>query len=333
MKSPEPSFPSLLQRFFTQRLMQQKKVSAHTICSYRDTFRLLLRFAQVRLHTAPDRLAFEQIDAPLVTAFLRDLETTRGISAQTRNLRLTAIRSFFRFAAYELPTHSAQIERILATPTKRFTRRLIHFMTRLEVDALLKAPDRSTWNGERDYALLLLTIQTGMRLSEMTGLTRQNIHFGVGSHIQILGKGRKERVIPLCKGGAAVLKAWLNRPYKETGDWVFPSARGGRLSADAVQHLLNKYLAVARTTCASLKEKPITFHGLRHTMAMDLLHAGVEPTVISLWLGHESVETTRIYLDADLALREKILAKTTPIDSKPGRFRPNNQLLTFLNQL
>ncbi len=264
MKSSEPSFPSLLQRFFTQRLMQQKKVSTHTICSYRDTFRLLLRFAQVRLHTPPDRLAFEQIDAPLVTAFLHELETTRGISPQTRNLRLTAIRSFFRFVAYELPTHSAQIERILATPTKRFTRRLIHFLTRPEVDALLKAPDRSTWNGQRDYALLLLTIQTGMRLSEMTGLTRQNVHFGVGSHVQILGKGRKERVIPLCKSGAAVLKAWLNRPHKETGDWVFPSARGGRLSADAVQHLLNKYLAVARKTCPSLQEKPITFHGLRH---------------------------------------------------------------------
>jgi site-specific recombinase XerD len=333
MTSAEPSFPSLLQRFFTQRLMQQKKVSPHTIASYRDTFRLLLRFAQARLHTPPDRLELEQIDAPLITAFLHDLESTRGISARTRNLRLTAIRSFFRFVSYELPTHSAQIQRILATPTKRFTRRLIHFLTRPEVDALLKAPDRSTWIGQRDYALLLLTIQTGMRLAEMTALTRQNIHFGVGSHLQILGKGRKERAIPLCKGGAAVVKAWLNRPHQKTGDCAFPSTRGGRLSADAVEHLLNKYLAIARKRCPSLQKKHITFHCLRHTMAMDLLHGSMAPMVISLWMGHESVETTRIYLDADLELKEKILAKTTPLDSKPGRFRPNNRLLTFLNQL
>jgi len=277
-------------------------------------------------------LELEQIDAPLITAFLHDLESTRGVSARTRNLRLTAIRSFFRFAAYERPTHSAQIQRILATPTKRFTRRLIHFLTRPEVDALLKAPDRSTWNGQRDYALLWLTIQTGMRQAEMTALTRQNIHFGVGAHLQILGKGRKERAIPLCKGGAAILKAWLKR-QSQAGDPVFPSVRGGRLSADAVEHLMNKYLAIARTRCPSLQKKRITFHCLRHTMAMDLLHSSVDPTVISLWMGHESVETTRIYLDADLELKEKILAKTTPLDSKPGRFRPSNRLLTFLNQL
>jgi site-specific recombinase XerD len=334
MKSSEPSFPELLQRFFTQRLMQQKKVSAHTICSYRDTFRLLLRFAMQRLRTEPDQLKFEQVDAPLIDAFLNDLEKSRGISPQTRNLRLTAIRSFFRFAAYEMPTRSAQIARILATPPKRFTRRLISFLTRPEVDVLLKAPDKSTWTGRRDHALLLLTIQTGMRLSEVTGLFHQSVIFGAGgAHLRILGKGRKERAIPLCKSGVAVLKAWRTEPRKGPGDVLFPSARGGRLSADAVQHLLRKYLAIAARICPSLKDKRITFHCLRHTMAMDLLHAGVESTVIALWLGHESVETTQIYLNADLVLKEKVLAKATPIDSKPGRFRPSNQLLTFLNQL
>jgi site-specific recombinase XerD len=333
MKSSIPTFPTLLQRFFTQRLMQQKRVSAHTISSYRDTFRLLLRFAQKRLRTSPDRLAFEKIDAPLVSAFLNEMEKTRGVTARTRNLRLTAIRSFFRFAAYEMPTHSAQIQRVLAMPTKRFDRKLIDFLTRPEVDALLDAPDKSTWNGRRDHALLLTTLQTGLRLSEATGLQRQHVTFGTGAHAEVLGKGRKQRAVPLCKPVAEVLKAWIDELNSAQDDIVFPSIRGGRLSADAVARLLKKHVAVASDACPSLKQKKITFHCLRHTTAMDLLHAGVEQTVIALWLGHESIETTQIYLDADLALKEKILARTIPFDSKPGKFRPDDKLLSFLNQL
>jgi len=333
MKPAEPSFAVLLQQFFTQRLMQQKRVSPHTLGSYRDTFRLLLRFANKRLHQSPDRLTFEQIDAPLIRAFLNDLETTRGVCVRTRNLRLTAIRSFFRFAAYEMPRRSAQIQRVLATPSKRFSRRLIHFLTRPEVEALLRAPDKHTWAGRRDNALLLLTVQTGLRLAEITGLTRQNITLGKATYLQVIGKGRKERAVPICKVVATVLKAWLNEPHRDSAGLVFPSTRGTRLSADAVQHLLAKHLANAAKECPSIRKKKITFHCLRHTMAMDLLHAGVEQAAIALWLGHESVETTQMYLDADLALREKILAKTTPIDGTPGRFRPTGQLLTFLNQL
>jgi site-specific recombinase XerD len=333
MKSGEPSFAVLLQQFFTQRLMQQKKVSPHTLCSYRDTFRLLLRFANKRLHLTPEQLTFEQINAPLITAFLNDLETTRGVSARTRNLRLTAIRSFFRFASYELPGRSAQIQRVLATPRKRFTRRLISFLTRPEVEALLRAPDKQTWTGRRDHALLLLTIQTGLRLAEITGLTRQNITLGKAAYLQVVGKGRKERAVPICKAIAAVLKAWLDELHRDGSDLVFPSIRRSRLSADAVQHLLAKHLTRAAKVCPSIRKKKITFHCLRHTMAMDLLHAGVEQAAIALWLGHESIETTQIYLDADLELREKILSKTTPLDSKPARFRPSGQLLTFLNQL
>jgi site-specific recombinase XerD len=328
-----PTFPALLQRFFTQRLMQQKRVSAHTIKSYRDTFRLLLRFAQKRLRTSPDRLTFEMIDAPFIAAFLNELEKTRGITARTRNLRLTAIRSFFRFAAYEMPTHSAQIQRVLAMPAKRFDRKLIDFMTRPEVEALLSTPDGSTRNGRRDHALLLTTLQTGLRLSEVTGLRRQDITLGTGAHVEVLGKGRKRRAIPLCKPVAKVLGAWLDETSAAQDGIVFPSLRGGRLSADAVERLLNKHLATASEACASLKKKHITFHCLRHTTAMDLLHVGVEQSVIALWLGHESIETTQIYLDADLALKEKILARTIPFDSKPGKFRPANRLLTFLNQL
>lgn len=333
MKSSIPTFPALLQRFFTQRLMQQKRVSAHTISSYRDTFRLLLRFVQKRLQTSPERLGFEQLDAPIISAFLSDLEKTRGVTAQTRNLRLTAIRSFFRFVAYEMPTHSAQIQRVLAMPAKRFDRKLIDFLTRPEVDALLDAPDRSTWSGRRDHALMLTTLQTGLRLSEVTDLKRQEVAFGTGTHVKVLGKGRKQRAIPLCKPVAAVLQAWLDENGTAQDSIVFPSMRGGQLSADAVARLLQKHLATASKTCTSLKKKHITFHCLRHTAAMDLLHAGVDTSVIALWLGHESIETTHIYLDADLALKEKILAKTIPFDSKPGKFRPDDRLMTFLNQL
>ncbi len=333
MMATIPTFPMLLQRFFTQRLMQEKRVSANTIGSYRDSFRLLLRFARKRLRTAPDKLAFEKLDAPLISAFLNELEKERGVTVRTRNLRLTAIRSFFRFAAYEMPTHSAQIQRVLAMPAKRFDRKLIDFLTRPEVDALLAAPDKATWAGRRDHALLLTTLQTGLRLSEATGLRRQDVMFGMGAHVEILGKGRKQRTVPLCKPVADVLKAWLNELDPAKDGVVFPSIRGGRLSADAVARLLKKHVVVAGNACSSLTHKNITFHCLRHTTAMDLLHAGVEQTVIALWLGHESIETTQIYLDADLALKEKILAKTIPFDSKPGKFRPDGNLLTFLNQL
>ena len=333
MTASIPTFPTLLQRFFTQRLMQEKRVSANTISSYRDTFRLLLRFAQKRLRTSPDKLAFEKLDAPFISAFLAELEKKRGVTVRTRNLRLTAIRSFFRFAAYEMPTHSAQIQRVLAMPAKRFDRKLIDFLTRPEVDALLAAPDKGTWTGRRDHALLLTTLQTGLRLSEATSLQRQDVKFGTGSHVEILGKGRKQRVVPLCKPVADVLEAWLDELNPAQDDVVFPSARSGRLSPDAVAGLLKKHVAIAGDACPSLKQKNVTFHCLRHTTAMDLLHAGVEQTVIALWLGHESIETTQIYLDADLALKEKILARTIPFDSKPGKFRPDDKLMTFLNRL
>lgn len=328
-----PTFPALLQRFFMQRLMQQKHVSAHTISSYRDTFRLLLRFVHKRLHTAPDRLDFEKLDAPLISDFLAEMEKTRGVTAQTRNLRLTAIRSFFRFAAYEMPTHSAQIQRVLALPTKRFDRKLIAFLTRPEADALLNAPDRHTWSGRRDHALLLLTLQTGLRLSEVTALKRQDVVLGTGARVEVLGKGRKQRTIPLCKPVTAELQAWFEETGMTQDGIVFPSMRGGPLSADAMARLLQKHLATASDACPSLRKKHITFHCLRHTTAMDLLHAGVETSVIALWLGHESIETTHIYLEADLALKEKILAKTILFDSKPGKFHPDDRLMAFLSQL
>jgi site-specific recombinase XerD len=327
------TFPALLESFFTQRLMQQRQASPHTIGSYRDTFRLLLRFAQRRLGRPPARLAFEQIDAALIAEFLEDLEKTRCISARSRNLRLTAIRSFFRYAAFEAPAHSAQIQRVLAIPTKRWTRPTIGFLIRPEIDALLAAPDTRTWSGRRDHALLLVAVQTGLRLAELTGLCRKAVVLGLGAHIRVIGKGRKERSTPLTKQTAAVLKKWLHEIPSHDDAFVFPNARGGRMSADGVHYLLSKHVANAANSCPSLNAKRITPHVLRHTTAMELLQAGVDRAVIALWLGHESLETTQIYLDANLALKEAALSRIAPAEGAPWRYRPDDQLMAFLRAL
>src|SRR6516225_9681681 len=327
------SFAALLERFFTQRLMQQRQASPHTLSSYRDTFRQFLKFTEQRLHKAPSGLNFQEIDAPLITAFLDHLEKQQGVSTRSRNLRLTALHSFFRFAAFEVPTHSAQIQRVLAIPSKRFTRTLVPFLTRPEVDALLAAPDQRTWNGRRDHAFMLLAVQTGLRLSEMTGLRRQDLILGTGAHVRVIGKGRKERCTPITKSTRSVLKAWLREPQRGDGDVLFPNAQGQRLSVHGVQYLLNKHRVAASSVCPSLRNKRVTVHRLRHTMAMDLLQAGVDRSVIALWLGHERVETTQIYLEATLAMKEKALAKTSPPHATPGRYKPGDRLLAFLNSL
>jgi len=327
------SFAPLLERFFTQRLMQQRQASPHTISSYRDTFRQFLKFVQQRVHKPPANLSFEEIDAPLIVAFLDDLEKRQGVSVRSRNLRLTAIHSFFRYAAFEAPAQSAQIQRVLAIPSKRFTRTVVPFLTRPEVDALLAAPDQRIWAGRRDHAFLLVAVQTGLRLSEMTGLKREDIVVGAGAHVRVIGKGRKERCTPFAKSTCTVLRAWLREPQRGDGDVLFPSAKGERLSVHGVQYLLTKHRLTASKVCPSLKQKRVTVHRLRHTMAMDLLQSGTERSVIALWLGHESVETTQIYLNASLAMKEKALAKTSPRHGKPGRYKPGDQLLEFLNNL
>jgi site-specific recombinase XerD len=330
---PKTNFAILLQRFFTQRLMQERQASPHTISSYRDTFRLLLQYTLKRLKKAPTSVAFEDIDAPLISAFLDDLQSNRGITARSRNIRLAAIRSFFKFAAFEMPSRTAQIQRILAIPSKRHTRVQVGFLTRQEVDAILAAPSQNTWSGRRDQALLLLAVQTGARLSEITALKRQDVILGAGAHIHITGKGRKERCTPLTKQTAAVLKSWLQEPARCITDVLFPNARGARLSADGVQYIVAKHAAAARKHCPSLKHKRVSPHLLRHTTAMELLRAGNDTSVIALWLGHESPETTQIYLSADLALKERILAKTKPHEGRHGSYRPKDGLLAFLNSL
>jgi site-specific recombinase XerD len=326
--------PRLLESFFTERLMQQKQASPHTIASHRDTFRYLLRFTEKRLRKPPSRLTLKDIDAPLIAAFLNDLQKSRSISSRTRNLRLTAIRSFFRYAALEAPTHSHQIQRVLAIPGQRFNRALIHFLSREEVDALLAATERDTWSGRRDHALLMVAVQTGLRLSELTGLKREDVVIGTGAHVRCTGKGRKERCTPLAKQTRAVVKSWLKELDKANTEILFPNAQGGRLSGDGVRYILSKHVATASKTCPSLLRKKITPHVLRHTMAMELLQAGVDLAVIALWLGHESVETTQIYLHANLALKESILAKSkSSSGGKPCPYKPDDKLMAFLKSL
>ncbi|MBV8397984.1 MAG: site-specific integrase [Acetobacteraceae bacterium] len=330
----ELSFSALLERFFTQRLMAQRRASPHTIRSYRDTFRLLLQFAAKRLHKRPSALTLSDLEPGLIGSFLDQLENARGNSARSRNLRLTAIRSFFRYAAFEDPAHAGLIQRVLAMPSKRFEKKLVGFLTRPEIEALLAAPDRTTWAGRRDHAFLLVAVQTGLRLSEMISLRRADVALGSGAHVHCLGKGRKERCTPLTQHAVKVLQRWLQEPKRGDGEIVFPNARGHPLSADGVQYLLAKHVAVAGERCPSLKAKRVTPHVLRHSAAMELLQAGVVRSVIALWLGHESVETTQMYLDANLALKEQALAKTTPANAKAtGRYRPDDKLLAFLKGL
>ena len=331
--TPAVSFASVLTRFFTQRLIQQRHASSHTVGSYRDTFRLLLRFTKTRTGKDPSNLAWQDVDAPLVSAYLDDLEARRGVTARTRNLRLTAIRSLFKYAAFELPEHAEQIQRVLAIPCKRCTHRQVGYLNRPEVDALLAAPDQGNWPGRRDYAWLLLAVQSGLRLSELTGLTRDDVFLDIGAHVRVMGKGRKERCTPLTKQTVAVLQAWLQEPARGNGQIVFPNQGGGRLSNDGVQYLLAKHVDRARQTCLSLRDKRVSPHMLRHTTAMDLLQAGVDTTVIAMWLGHESVETTHVYLNADLELKRRALAKTTPSGSIPSTYKPDDALMKFLMDL
>jgi len=332
MKS-STTFAVLLTRFFSQRLIQQRHASPHTISSYRDTFRLLLQFAQVQLGKEPSSLAWDDLDAPLISTFLDDLQVQRGIGARSRNLRLTAIRSFFGYAAFELPERAEPIQRILAIPCKRYPRKQIPYLSRPEIDALLAAPNLNTWSGRRDHAWLLLAVQTGLRLSELTSLKREDIQLGVGAYVHVLGKGRKERCTPLTKLTVAVLEAWVKEPALGDGEMLFPNRHGGRLSSDGVQYLLAKHVATAIEACPSLRNKRVSPHVLRHAAAMELLQAGVDTTVIALWLGHESVETTHIYLEADLAMKQKALAKTTPHEGSPGVYQPGDALLAFLKAL
>jgi integrase/recombinase XerD len=322
-----------LEAFFTERLARQRRASGHTIAAYRDTWRMLLRWAARRAGKPPSRLDLADLDAPAVAAFLDHLEKDRGNSIRTRNARLAAIHSAFSYAALRHPEHAGLIARVLAIPAKRADKALVTWLTENEADALLAAPDRETRTGRRDHAMLHLAVVTGLRVSELTALTRADIQPGTGPHVICHGKGRKQRITPLTAPVVTVLREWLKELPARPGQTLFPGRAGSRLSRDAVERRLTLHARKAAAACPSLASKKITPHVLRHTAAMRLLHAGVDVSVIALWLGHEQTETAQIYLHADLTLKERALARTTPPDASPGRYRPPDPLLAFLESL
>lgn len=322
-----------LQAFFTDRLIQQQQASARTIAGYRDALRLLLGFVHARTGKMPAALDWDDLDAATITAFLQHLETERGNSTRTRNVRLTAIRSLFSYAALRHPEHALLIQRVLAIPSKRFDKRVISYLTASEVDALVAAPDQSRWEGRRDRTLLLLAVQTGLRVSELTGLNTGDITLGIGANVRCEGKGRKHRAVPLTEPVQALLRVWLAERAGLPDQPLFPTRTGRRLTRDAVALRVSVHAKVAAANCKSLNGKEIHPHVLRHSCAMSLLQAGVDTTVIALWLGHASVRSTDAYIHADISIKEKALALTTPTTAPPGRYRPNDKLLAFLESL
>jgi site-specific recombinase XerD len=322
-----------LEAFFCERLIAQRNSSPQTIAAYRDTLRLLLRFAQQRTGKPPYRLDFDDLDAQLIGAFLTHLEQDRGNGARTRNARLGAIHSFYRFAALRHPEHAATIARVMAIPTKRYQRNVVSYLDLEEIKALLAAPDRTTWLGRRDRALLLTAIKTGLRVSELTALRVSDVSLGRGACVRVIGKGRKERIATLTSETVAILRAWLKERQGQPDEPLFPTRQGRPLTRHAVGKLVTKHAAAAATSCTSLKCKHVTPHTLRHTNAMLLRAKDVDIATIALWLGHESTQTTRIYEHADPKLKEQAIARTAPLGTKPGRYRPSDPTLAFLDGL
>lgn len=322
-----------LEAFFTERLVGQRQVSPHTVGAYADTFRLLLAFVQRRSGKAPSSLDLADLDVAVIGAFLEHLERDRGNAVRTRNARLAAIHSMFRFAALRHPEHAGLIQRVCAIPPKRFDRAVVSFLTPEEIDALLAAPDRSRWVGRRDHVLLAVALQTGLRVSELTGLRCRDVHLQKGAYLQCFGKGRKERCTPLTAQTVSVLRVWLQERGGDAGDPLFPTSTGRSLSRDALALLIAKHAKAAEQRCPTLKNKSVSPHVLRHSAAMTLLRAGVDTTVIALWLGHESVETTQMYVHADLGIKQRALARTAPPDTTPGRYKASDGLIAFLEAL
>ena len=322
-----------LQGFFTERLGNQRGASPNTVAAYRDTFRLLLGFVSDRTGTQPCQLDIADLDAPVVAAFLEHLERERRNSIRTRNNRLAAIRSLFSYAALGHPEHAATIQRVLAIPAKRFESTLVTFLSDDEVDALLAACDRDTWTGRRDHALVVLAVQTGLRISELTGLRCGDVVMGTGAHVHCVGKGRKERRTPLVAHTVRVLRPWLAERDGDPLDPLFPTSTGRALSRDAIERRLSVYVAAAKQRCPSMRTKKVTAHTLRHTAAMRLLASGADITVIALWLGHAQASTTNVYLHADMAQKEQAISQVIPPATKPGRYRPPDPLLAFLEAL
>ena len=322
-----------LQLFFTERLIKQRQGSPATVRSYRSALTLLLRFVQERTGKAPSALEWDDLGVETITAFLEHLRTDRHNSARSSNARLAALRSLFHYAALRHPEHAQLIAQVLAIPQKRFDKGQVSFLEPEEVEALLAAPDLGRWEGRRDHALIALALQTGLRLAELTGLRRGDVELRTGAHVRCTGKGRKERCVPLTSANVAILNTWCRERGGSWDDPLFPTRTGRRLSDDAVAARLALHRDVAAQGCPSLQEKRLTPHVLRHTCAMTLLRAGVDVAVIALWLGHADVRSTNAYVHADMRIKERALARTTPPTTRVGRFRPPDRLLAFLEGL
>jgi site-specific recombinase XerD len=322
-----------LQAFFTDRLALQRQASGHTIAAYRDAIKMLIVFAAQRTGKNPSRLDIADLDAQTVGAFLNHLENDRGNSVRTRNARLAAIHSLFQYAALRHPEHAADIQRVLAIPPKRYDKALITYLTEDEITALLAAPDLGTWTGRRDRALLMLACQTGLRATELTTLAISDVHLGAGAHVSCLGKGRKQRITPLTPATVTVLRGWLAERGGLPAGPLFATRRGTPLSRDALERRIAKYTAIAAKAYPALREKKVSPHVLRHSAAMRLLNADVDTSVIALWMGHENIATTQVYIHADLALKERAIARTAPQDTTPGRYQPPDDVLAFLDRL
>jgi integrase/recombinase XerD len=326
-------FAPVLESFFTGYLMTQRQASPNTITSYRDTFRLLAGYVHQQTGKPPAQLDFADLDSPVIGGFVKDLQETRGNSPATQNARLAAIHALFRYASLHVPEHAALISRVLSIRGKRTTTTLVAFLTRTELEAVLAAPDRTTWYGRRDHALLLLAGQTGLRVSELTALAIHDVTLGAGAHVRCEGKGRKQRCTPLTTQTSRVLATWMAERGGTGDDPLFCTRRARPLSRDAVARLVSIHARTASYQCPSLLAKTITPHTMRHTAAMELLHAGIDVTVIALWLGHESPTSSRAYLHADMALKEQALSRVTPHGTTSQRYVPPDELLAFLDQL
>jgi site-specific recombinase XerD len=324
---------ALVQKFFTDKLYSQMEASPHTIASYRDTFRLLLKFAGEKTGKVPTKLSIEDLDVKMIGVFLDDIENARKNSARSRNTRLAAIRSFFRFVAIHEPAYMFHCQKILSMPGKRYVRRNVEFLNVQEMQALLNAPDCSTWIGRRDHGILTIALQTGLRASELVNLQCCDLVLETGAHVRCEGKGRKHRATPLRRETVTVMKNWLKERRGSVHEPLFPTMHGDKMSRDALEHLVKRHIKAASKSCPSLIGKRVSPHVLRHSTAMDLLHHGIDQAVIALWLGHESIETTQVYIHADLELKEKALAKMSNPSIKPGRYKPDDELLSFLENL
>lgn len=322
-----------LQRYFTDYAHAQRDLSPNTIAAYRDTWRLLIKHVTATRNVPADKLELDMLDAQVVAGFLDHLQAQRGNSARTRNARLTGIRAVLTFALPDHPEHAETITRVLAIPTRRSPAPVLQFLTFEETDALLAAPDTGTWTGRRDHALLTLAVQAGLRISELVSLTTGDIYLGAGPHVTCLGKGRRRRATPLTPTTVAVLTGYLTERLTRRGSALFPGPAGQHLSRDALEHRLAKYLALAAGTCPSLAAKHVTMHSLRHSAAMNLLAAGVDVAVIALWLGHQHTASSDAYLHADMAIKQAAIDRTRPPDTAPGTYRPEPDILTWLNSL